>query len=224
MSTLKDSSIRIPESNFKRLIFPYTDLSNSYQFSHYTPKLTKNQLPVALLQNFFTEVHRHTATDFNSIKKAQKFAFYGFPFLLAILITFCIVIGLAYGGIVTSPMVKVSLGIIVGSCGLFIILTLAGYFQAKNIQKDIKDKIDDLIRKSSKKFAQTNTRWIIANTDFPYWLELWLDQNNSPSKSSPDNYSSSGMGAKKGVSSPSDFSKVVERDIESPEKIKLFIN
>jgi len=61
----------------------------------------------------------------------------------------------------------------------------------------LKRRIQSVITETALSFAQAKVKWVMPNLDFPYWLELWIDDGagfpdytvniTSPSTGAPPN-------------------------------------
>ena len=189
--------IIIPQSTHQRFIFPYVEHSTSYRYVHYNPELTKFRLTMKSLDSFFVSLHKVTAYEFTHLAKVQSALLYAFLPLVIILLVFGILLGLNYKGNTEPFMVRLSLGFIFGASGLFFLWVIFILIRAKVMKDALKRRIQSVITETALSFAQAKVKWVMPNLDFPYWLELWIDDGagfpdytvniTSPSTGAPPN-------------------------------------
>jgi len=168
--------IVIPESTDQRFVFPYVDLSKSFRYAHYKPEVTKFRLTMKSLDSFFVSLHKVTAHELTQISRFQKMMGCALLPLAVFLIIFGVLLGINYDGTTDAFITRFSLGIIFSACGVFFVFLIYSLIRVFLLKRTVKTRILSLINETRTSFARARVKWVFPKLDFPYWLELYIDQ------------------------------------------------
>ena len=163
------NTLAVPPTSGNSIIFPYNNISNKFEASHYLSTMTQSRIPLSDITLVLSEIETiiKEYKDYSNPRKLLVLFFVCFLIILNSLIIESI-----------FDLTNVFYFTLLATA-IFAVLYISIYFRnSVKLLEKARQKTVEFLSTKSRHFEENGLKWVIP-FQFPNWMELWKNEEMS---------------------------------------------